>query len=531
MSFAMATTKLERVVFLGIMMVAVGIAAQEQPGANLAPSKMSKLGTVDPRFVSYNVEMVEVTGGRFWKPYKSNVAGSDAPKSNTSPDANQQVGENTSLYQYRPPIDLGNPRLRKLAAALGPAYLRVSGSWANSTYFQDDDLPALKDPPQGFRGVLTRAEWKGVVDFTRAVDANIVTSVAISPGARDASGVWTPAQAKALFDYTKSIGGSIAAAAFMNEPTFPGPGGAPQGYNAVAFAKDVKVFGPFLHKEQPTAIFLGPGSVGEGTSLVPGITMKLPLTTDQIMAATGPVFGVFSYHFYPTVSKRCGGRTTVAQALTADWLNRTLTSEAFYAAARDKYLPGKSMWLTETGEAACGGDQFAGQFVDSFRYLNQLGILAQKGVQTVMHNTLASSDYGFLNEETYEPRPDYWAAVLWKRTMGAVVLDPGVAGEPNLRVYAHCMTGRKGGVSVLAMNIDPDREQPLAIPLPADRYTLTATSLTSTTVLLNGIALQVQQYGTLPEIKGERVKPGDLQLAPASITFLTMPSARNAACM
>lgn len=139
MSFAMATTKLERVVFLGIMMVAVGIAAQEQPGANLAPSKMSKLGTVDPRFVSYNVEMVEVTGGRFWKPYKSNVAGSDAPKSNTSPDANQQVGENTSLYQYRPPIDLGNPRLRKLAAALGPAYLRVSGSWANSTYFQDDE--------------------------------------------------------------------------------------------------------------------------------------------------------------------------------------------------------------------------------------------------------------------------------------------------------------------------------------------------------------------------------------------------------
>lgn len=31
------------------------------------------------------------------------------------------------------------------------------------------------------------------------------------------------------------------------------------------------------------------------------------------------------------------------------------------------------MWLTETAEAACGGDAFAGQFVDVFRYLNQLG--------------------------------------------------------------------------------------------------------------------------------------------------------------
>jgi heparanase 1 len=43
-----------------------------------------------------------------------------------------------------------------------------------------------------------------------------------------------------------------------------------------------------------------------------------------------------------------------------------------------------------------------------------------------MHNTLASSDYGLLNEDTLEPRPDYWAAVLWKRTMSDVVLDPGV---------------------------------------------------------------------------------------------------------
>jgi hypothetical protein len=515
-----------------MVMMAVGVSAQEKPSVNLAPSKMSKLGTVDPRFVSYNVEMVEVTGGRFWKPYKSNVAGHDAAKSNTTPDANQQVGENAGLFQYRPAIDLSNPRLRALAETLGPAYVRVSGSWANSTYFQDDDLPALKEPPKGFRGVLTRAEWKGVIDFARAVNAKLVTSVAISPGARDMSGVWTPDQAKALFDYTKSIGGSIAATEFMNEPTFPGPGGAPKGYDAAAFAKDVKAFEPFLRNELPSTIFLGPGSIGEGSSLMPGgATMKLALNTDQIMEATGPVFDAFSYHFYASVSNRCGGRTTVAQGLTTDWLDRTIAGEAFYAAARDKYLPGKPIWLTETAEAACGGDQLAGQFVDSFRYLNQLGILAQKGVQAVMHNTLASSDYGFLNEETYEPRPDYWMALLWKRTMDAVVLDPGATGAPSLRIYAQCMKGHKGGVTLLAMNIDPKQEQTLTIPLSADRYTLTAPDLTSTTVLLNGVALQAGQDGTLPEIKGQRVKPGALELAPASITFLTVPSARNAGCM
>jgi hypothetical protein len=45
-----------------------------------------------------------------------------------------------ALYRQRPPIDLTNPRLRKLAAALGPAYVRVSGTWANTTYFQADLL-------------------------------------------------------------------------------------------------------------------------------------------------------------------------------------------------------------------------------------------------------------------------------------------------------------------------------------------------------------------------------------------------------
>ena len=52
------------------------------------------------------------------------------------------------MYQYRPPIDLTNPRLRKLAAALGPAYMRVT--WANTTYFHDSEEPAPKTSPKGF---------------------------------------------------------------------------------------------------------------------------------------------------------------------------------------------------------------------------------------------------------------------------------------------------------------------------------------------------------------------------------------------
>jgi hypothetical protein len=36
---------------------------------SLAPSTMPRIGSVSERYQSYNVEMIEVTGGRFWKPY------------------------------------------------------------------------------------------------------------------------------------------------------------------------------------------------------------------------------------------------------------------------------------------------------------------------------------------------------------------------------------------------------------------------------------------------------------------------------
>jgi len=264
-----ASGLLNSAVVAAVAVASISLYGQQVSSIGIAPAGMHKTGTVDARFVSYNVEMVEVTGGRFWRSAKPNIRGSSTPDPTTQrQDPNQQVGENSAMFQFRPPIDLRNARLRKLAAALGPSFIRVSGSWANSTYFQDDDEPAMKEPPQGFRDVLTRAEWTGVVDFSRAVDAKVVTSVAVSSGVRDAHGNWTPDQAKALFDYTKSIGGRIYATEFMNEPTFPGPGGAPAGYDASAFARDVGVFEPFLRKESPQTLFLGPGAVGEGVSLV-----------------------------------------------------------------------------------------------------------------------------------------------------------------------------------------------------------------------------------------------------------------------
>ncbi len=140
---------------LGVSAAAVmlGAACSKAPRSSssagaIAPENMPRIGTIDDRFQSYNIEMVEVTGGRFWKPYKDVDALLKTQASAKGSGSNQPAGMSPDLYQYRPPIDLSKARLRKLAAALGPAYVRVSGTWANTTYFQNSDKPAPKTAAQ-----------------------------------------------------------------------------------------------------------------------------------------------------------------------------------------------------------------------------------------------------------------------------------------------------------------------------------------------------------------------------------------------
>lgn len=499
--------------------------------ARIAPAAMPHVATVDERFQSYNIEAVEVTGGRFWRPYAS--LASPASKAQ-EPTQGTPVGMDPSLYEYRSPIDLSNPRLRKLAAALGPAYLRVSGTWMNSTYFQDSDDSAALKPPAGFNSVMTHQEWKGVIDFAQAVNARIVTSFATSAGTRADTGVWTPSVAQAFLAYTKRAGGSISAAEFMNEPTFAELGGAPKGYDAQAYARDFAVFRKFAKANFPGMLILGPGGAGEETNAIAPPQMHLVKSAD-ILQATGSTFDIFSYHSYGAVSSRCarGGAamgTSSDAALSAEWLSRGAEAEAYYAGLRDRFEPGKAIWNTETAQAACGGDRWASTFLDSFRYLNQLGSLAKAGVQVQLHNTLAASDYALLDEKTYEPRPNYWAALLWHKLMGTTVLDAGASSAQNLHLYAQCLRDKRGGVAVLAINADRDTTQSVAIPIAAERYTFTADELMGRIVKLNGTELKLGEGDALPQIKGVPVQAGELMLRPASITFLAFPAAHNASC-
>jgi hypothetical protein len=255
---------------------------------------------------------------------------------------------------------------------------------------------------------VTRMARGHTVDFSRAVDAKIISSFAGSDGVRDSNEVWTLAEAQKILAYTKSLNGEIAAVELFNEPNEGVGTSQATPYDAAVYGRDFHVFLPFVRKAASNMVVLAPGSSGEESS-------TYRMKSADLMAAAGSGIDSFSYHFYGARAVRCSFRgpekqTTSAQALSEDWLSLTDQAETYYRKIRDQYEPGKPVWLTETGGASCGGNPWNAAFLDTFRYLDQLGRLAKRGVHVVAHNTLSASDYALVDQDTLVPRPNYWIA-------------------------------------------------------------------------------------------------------------------------
>lgn len=490
-------------------LAALGAALLASAGSTTLASAVAKgielgnlrqIAEVDPNFQSFNVEMVEVTGGRFWAPYTS------------------KSGER---YAQRPPIDLNNVRLRVLAKALAPAFMRVSGTWANSTYIPTMTGEEPASPPPGFKQVLKRSQWQDVVRFSNDLGLPIVTSFPVSDGTRDSVGRWRPDQAERLLALTRRMGGRIAAAEFFNEPNLAKLGGLPAQYAAVDYARDFVTFRAFARQFAPAMVILGPGSSGEGGDVRP---------TDMMRETAGGVDAV-SYHFYGALSQRCkdfGNQTGPADALTEAWLSRTEADYRFYAGLRDHFEPGKPIWLTETAQAACGGSAWAATYRDTFRYVDQMGRLARLGVRVVAHNTLAASDYALIDGETLVPRPSYWAAVLWRRLMGTIVLESPIVSLPDVKIYAHCLRRSREGVALLVENFG-DVPRSLALRGHVSGYVITAPSLDSGTVNINGRQPALRASGAFPRIEPRWLR-GAINLPARSISFFAVTGVANPAC-
>ena len=494
-------------------------AAAPQINAAALPA----LRELDERFQSFQVGMSHLTGGETWRAY----------------DPAQQEGEAEDTTDFaavrepRAPTDLTNRRLRNLTAALAPLYVRYGGTTSNSVFFQDDDQPRLAEVPEGFQTILTRSAWKGALEFADAVDAKVVTGFTVSPGVRNAAGAWTPVHAAAWVDYTQSIGGEIYAAELINEPNAREPGHREEPISAAEYARDFAVFESFLDEVAPDLKVAGPGTAMLGVP-VPMPSLEGVTARDYVTATPKPDLDIVSYHFYGALAERCAPPESPVgisadDALSEAWLARPDAEFQKLRALRNEFYPGAPIWLTETGAAACGGTRWQPAFLDTFRYLDTQARLAKQGLDAIFTHALISGSNGVIDENTFLPNADYWAALLWRKLIGTQVLDAGPI-EPGLHLYAHCQRGQPGGVTLLAINLE-DAPAAVNVSGPVDLYALTATELQSRTVLLNGRPLALNADDTVPAITPTRLTTDGVTLAPTSVNFIALPEAGNPKCL
>ena len=492
----------------------------------IRPSGLSAIRNVDERLVSYNVEMTEVTGGTFWKEY--------TPEEIAGNGKFPMVGIKNydSMMQVYPPIDLTNPRLRKLASEIGPVWIRVSGTWATTTYY-DFDGTTNGQAPEGYKSVLTKEQWIGVLDFVKFLGAKLLVSVSNCAGIHTAEEPWNPSQAKLLFDFSKEYGVPISAAEFMNEPNLLSGSGAPKGYTLEHYLRDQDIFNKWLHDNYPECLAVGPCSVGGGkmgkldTEKFPLKLFMKKMGTEAFIKDAKEPMEVFSYHYYNGVSER------IAAGLHfVHWKDSLITSEEYLDAApyceksaakiRDKYMPGAQLWVTESGDAGGGGHTWASTYVDVLRTLNELGTFGTISDGVIFHNTLASSDYGWLKHGTFEPRPNYFAILLWNRIMGQTVYNSEFEITEGAHVFCHSRKDGCDGYAYLVVNNSKKETTTVELPKEAVCYTLAGRDgMRSTVMTLNGRDLVLGENDEFPDLGGAMVSE-KLEIAPGSCAFIVL---------
>ena len=360
-----------------------------------------------------------------------------------------------------PPIDLGNPKLLALAKLLAPAMLRIGGTEADRVVYKirkkakggiegrsgDEGRRGIesRSGDEGAAGehefVLKKKLWKRINSFAQAAGFEILFVLSAGPADRDGAGSWICRGARRLIAYSAKKGLPVGAWELGNEVNgYPFVHGLRNRVSPSQYVEDFSAFSALVRKIHPAALAVGPSSsfwpvIGEPNPIIPALARS---------SAMGPR-DILSWHYYPQQSRR--GRLANRRATETTLLKpRRLDSVRKLARSVAKASRGREVWMTETGHALYGGEPgLSDTYLSSIWWLDQLGLLAQEGVSRVFRQTLVGSDYGLLDQETFEPRPDYYASFLWKKLMGRRVYQaPRLEGpDKGIRAYLHSSaTGR-----------------------------------------------------------------------------------------
>ncbi|NXQ81923.1 HPSE2 protein, partial [Nyctibius grandis] len=219
------------------------------------------------------------------------------------------------------------------------------------------------------------------------------------------------------------------------------------------------------------------------------------------------------------------------------------------------YTPGKKIWLEGVGATSAGGmNNLSDSYAAGFLWLNTLGLLASQGIDVVVRHSFLDHGHNHLVDQNFNPLPDYWLSLLYKRLIGPKVLAIHVAGlqrkprpdrviRDKLRIYAHCTSYHnhnyvRGSITLYIINLHRSRKKIKLAGTLRDKivhqYLLQPygkDGLHSKSVQLNGQPLAMVDDGTLPELKPRPLRAGrTLVIPPLTMSFYVVKNVNALAC-
>ncbi|KAI3860480.1 hypothetical protein MKX03_013483 [Papaver bracteatum] len=523
------------------------IFAQETAYATVVVRGATKVAETDDHFVCATID--------WWPSNKCNY--------NHCP-----WGESTALT-----LNLSHPLLAKAIRAFDHLRIRIGGSLQDQVIY---DVGALnypchahpffkkKDGLFGFsKGCLHMNRWDELNDLLGKTGAIVTFGLNALYGrhktGKDAwGGAWNSSNARDFIKYTISKGYHIDSWEFGNELSGNGVGASVGATQYGADLINLKAIINDLYKNSAVKPLL----------LAPGGFFDLKWYARCLDVSGLNTVNALTHHLYNLGPG--DDPHLVSKILDPYHLNRVAGTFVNLQQTMKRHGPWASAWVGEAGGAYNnGGRHVSNRFVNSFWYLDQLGMSSKYETKVYCRQTLIGGNYGLLNTTTFVPNPDYYSALLWHRLMGKRVLSVDSDASAHLRVYAHCSKG-KAGITLLLINLSNHTEYRIRVrnnlnlnlvvgnqqqksfthglkrtvswlgrkatygALSREEYHLTPMggNLRSQTMLLNGNPLELAQNGDIPSLNPVLVDiKSPVLIIPLSIAFIAFPHFDAPACV
>ena len=187
-----------------------------------------------------------------------------------------------------------------------------------------------------------------------------------------------------------------------------------------------------------------------------------PITRDFLKAGGGKIIDAVTWHWYALESKRCplhgwlDLQALRGRAVQKLWM--LLKGGRIPCSIFETSLPLQQVWLGETSLVSCGGAKnITNTFTGTSWWLDELCRQGQLGADAVFRQVLVGGDYALIDGETLEPRPDFWASLLFATLLqhhgnvylGQLSIASNLTDPSLLRTYMYTNESHESSFVVL----------------------------------------------------------------------------------